>query len=252
MVKFINKLLFNVSTQKDDATDRYISRVLSGAPVFIKDPESGETKERSRIDLLTVNSEEKKLDKGSSYTTFVEKVTQGGKKYNRTVAITNGKEISENIKGDHIYCIGIPFNGTLAEIELPKSGVNVYAGAILLSRTFSIPYENRKYSRIVYLVLTVDPALHADKDFNIDFVSHSQFCAKNESGLYAAVDGRINEDRIQVTFHNDSRKVKCYHEAVAGNYIDIKDASEGKKVFTVMSLEEGNRLADITRKMIQE
>lgn len=249
MVKFINKLLFNVNTQKDDATGRFVTKVMSGVPIFTKE-DNGDIKERSRIDLLTINSEEKKIDKGSSYIKFVEKKAKSGKIYHNALAITNGNEISDNIKGSRVYCLAIPFNGTISPIKVPE-GVNVYAGAILLSRTFSIPYENRKYSRIIYLVITVEPELHKDTDLNIDFVAHSQFCKKGSAGVYEAVDGKVNKDTIQVTFRNDSRKVKCYHEVIDGNYGNIKDENDGKKVFTIIGVDAANRLADINKQIVE-
>ncbi len=251
MVKFINKLLFNVETEGNEETGKFTSKVMSGVSIFAKD-NNGDIKERNKINVLTINSDDKKLDKGSSYIKFVEKDANNGKTYYNALAVTKGKAITKDIKGDHIYCLAIPFNGTIDQIVLPSKGVEVYVGAILLSRSFSIPYENRKYSRIIYLVLTVDPALYTEKEFALDFVSHSQFCKKNNAGVYEAVEGKVNEDRIQVCLHNDSRKVKCYHDITNGNYNDIKLEAEGKKVFTVINSDEAASHAEITKKLIEE
>lgn len=249
MVKFINKLLFNVNTQKDTSSDRFITKVMSGVPIFTKDTD-GDIKERSRIDILTIDSEEKKIDKGSSYIKFVEKKGKNGKVYNNAFVVTEGNAISDKIKGNRVYCIAVPFNGTISPIKVPE-GVNVYAGAILLSRKFSIPYENRKYSRIIYLVITVDPELHKDTDLNIDFIAHSQFCKKDSSGVYEAVDGKSNKDTIQVTFRNDSRRVRCYHEVIDGKYSEIKEENDGKRVFEIIKANTANRIAEINKQIVE-
>ena len=119
------------------------------------------------------------------------------------------KSSSKNKYDSEIYCVAIPFNGIMTPIE-PSPDYRIIKGMLITSDKYSIAHDNRKYKKVLYLMLEInrntlfgnDKTGEPARDIVISFESHYSMY-KKENGKIINIPDKWNKEVTTVKINTE-------------------------------------------------
>ena len=228
MIKLINKSLFTQKTETREKRDggEYFLTAFKSAVKTPNPKLKGESSARSIISVIhseqgNFNQQNTKVD------AFL------GKNSNTVVRLSQGDYKYDN----DVYLIAIPYSGIMVPIHGSKD-YRIYRGVTVRAAKRTIEFEGKKYNKIAFLVLTVNPKVFDES--NKFFKDHIDFSIET----YNLENGDGDEKKtvkttVTITLYPD-KDPEYTSESQEAEAID-PDAYKGQKVFPFYRLNPDNK-----------
>jgi len=120
---------------------------------------------------------------------------------------------AKNKYDSEIYCVAIPFNGIMTPIESTED-YKILKGMLVASDKYSINHNNRKYKKVLYLMLDVnkrnlfgnEETGEEGKEIVIKFESHYSMY-KKENGRIVNLPDKWNKEVTTITINSEETYV---------------------------------------------
>ena len=162
MIKFINKSLFNITTEeKTSEKGSYFETTVSSS-VEVKNRKTNEMNRRVITKIISDTE-----DFNAENTSIQVKTTKLG---SSKVGLRSSNQNQNNTT---IYLVAIPFNGIIKPIE-KLFDYRIYKGIILTAEKRTIEFNNELYKKIAYMVLIPNETLfEEDHKYHKDWLELS-------------------------------------------------------------------------------
>ncbi len=204
MLNIINQELFNFKSSEKEVPNQ---EKLHQLDIFTTPQASRQIKDEVRGRQIL-----RLLSSSKEYTSFKQSISvrdnENGK---RSILI----RANDNVRRDaNVFLIAFPFNGVIKPIEYSKQ-YRIYKGLIASSDSRNIQFKNKKYQKILYLVIepnmnlfNEDHKYHTDEiNITIEAYSHCEGDAPDKDDFNIQNKLVLNITKDQFTVENGYDKV---------------------------------------------